>query len=48
MFLLSIKAGAPKWELLGVSGVDKLPAIQWKLLNVNKMSSQKAAKVLNC
>ncbi|MBI2336529.1 MAG: nucleotidyl transferase AbiEii/AbiGii toxin family protein [Deltaproteobacteria bacterium] len=36
-FLLSMKEGAPDWGLLGIPGVDKLPAVQWKLLNIRKM-----------
>jgi predicted nucleotidyltransferase component of viral defense system len=36
-FIVSIKEAAPKWELLGVPGTDKLPAIQWKLANIRKM-----------
>lgn len=36
-FLVSPKEGNPNWDLLGVVGVDKLPAIQWKLANIKKM-----------
>ncbi|NTV53000.1 MAG: nucleotidyl transferase AbiEii/AbiGii toxin family protein [Candidatus Firestonebacteria bacterium] len=46
MFLLSIKAGFPKWELLGVAGIDRLPAIQWKLSNINKMSAKKRSQAI--
>jgi hypothetical protein len=44
MFLLSIKEGAPKWSLLGVEGVDKFPAIQWKVVNIRKMSEKKRSQ----
>lgn len=37
LFLLSLKRGTPEWERLGVTGVDQLPAIQWKLANIKKM-----------
>jgi hypothetical protein len=40
-FLLSIKRGEPEWQLLGIPGINLLPAIQWKLLNIRKMSSAK-------
>ena len=40
-FLLSLKEGAPKWDLLGVPGIEKLPAIQWKLANIQKMKKEK-------
>ena len=36
-FLLSIKMETPKWDLIGIEGIDKLPAIQWKLTNLKKM-----------
>jgi predicted nucleotidyltransferase component of viral defense system len=40
-FLVSFKNGSPQWELLGVPGVEKLPAPQWKLRNISKMSPEK-------
>ncbi len=39
-FLLSIKRGDPDWGQLPYSGIDQLPAIQWKLHNVRKMSAR--------
>lgn len=39
--LLSIKKGEPEWDLMDIKGIDKLPAIQWKLLNIKQMSSRK-------
>ncbi|OGS22014.1 MAG: hypothetical protein A2252_05900 [Elusimicrobia bacterium RIFOXYA2_FULL_39_19] len=40
-FILSVKKGNPEWELLGIEGVDKLPGIRWKLININNMPKQK-------
>ena len=40
-FLLSIKGGKPQWDLLGLEGVEKLPAVQWKLLNIGRMAPEK-------
>ena len=40
-FLLSLKAGEPEWEQLGVEGVEALPWIQWKLRNIRVMHSGK-------
>lgn len=40
-FLISLKQGQPDWNLLGVPNVEKLPAIQWKLLNIQKMTAKK-------
>lgn len=40
-FLLSIKLGEPRWELMGIAGIEKLPAVRWKLLNIGKMGKKK-------
>ena len=40
-FLLTFKRGEPNWELLSLTGVADLPAVQWKLMNVRRMSSAK-------
>jgi len=45
-FILSVKRGDPDWKLLGVEGVDRLPAVQWKLLNVAKMGKDKHKRSL--
>jgi len=47
LFLISIKEGSPKWELLELEGIEKLPGIQWKLNNIKKMDSEKRAIALN-
>ena len=36
-FLLSFKNKKPDWSLLGLEGVDKLPAVRWKLQNIERM-----------
>lgn len=40
-FLLSLKRLEPKWELLGLPGVERLSGPQWKLYNLRKMDSAK-------
>jgi predicted nucleotidyltransferase component of viral defense system len=45
-FLVSIKEGKPRWELLGLEGIERLPGIQWKLQNIAKMSPKKHAAAL--
>ncbi|WP_290792650.1 nucleotidyl transferase AbiEii/AbiGii toxin family protein [Halomonas sp.] len=40
-FLLSFKQGAPDWALLPLPGVDRLPAVRWKLANIQKMWADK-------
>jgi len=36
-FLLSFKRGEPRWELLGVAHARDLPAVRWKLHNLERM-----------
>lgn len=40
-FLVSIKEGEPSWSLLPIPGIEKLPALQWKLINIRKMDQVK-------
>jgi len=40
-FIVSVKEGTPQWELLGLEGIENLPAVKWKLLNIAKMSKAK-------
>lgn len=40
-FLLSFKQGAPDWALFPLQGVDRLPAVRWKLANIHKMHPDK-------
>ena len=37
-FLLSVKRGEPRWELLGLDRVERLPAVTWQLHNLEKMA----------
>lgn len=36
-FLISVKKGNPEWELLGIPHAAKLPAVLWKLHNIEKL-----------
>ncbi|MCR4303378.1 MAG: nucleotidyl transferase AbiEii/AbiGii toxin family protein [Gallionella sp.] len=45
-FLLSFKQGEPDWALLNLPGIEDLPAMQWKLLNIRRMASAKRAQAL--
>jgi predicted nucleotidyltransferase component of viral defense system len=40
-FLLSLKRMEPKWELLGLPGIERLPGPQWKLYNLRRMDPAK-------
>lgn len=42
-FLISIKQGKPDWELLGLPGVEDLPAVRWRLENLAKLDQTKRA-----
>lgn len=41
MFILSFKEGQPDWKLIGLEGIEHLPAVQWKLMNIRRMSKEK-------
>ncbi len=40
-FLISFKQGQPKWSLLGIDGVERLPAVRWKMFNIQNMDKMK-------
>ncbi|MBW1822408.1 MAG: hypothetical protein JRI92_11745 [Deltaproteobacteria bacterium] len=45
-FLISVKKGKPKWDLLGLTSVEDLPAVKWKLMNIKRMDEKKHKKAL--
>ena len=45
-FIVSVKEGMPQWDLIGLEGVQNLPAVQWKLLNIGRMAPAKHQKAL--
>jgi molecular chaperone DnaK (HSP70) len=45
-FLISLKRGQPDWDLLEIPNIEKLPALQWKLINIRKMKPVKRDKAL--
>lgn len=40
-FVLSVKSGEPEWNLLGLRGIENLPGVKWKILNIKNMPSKK-------
>ena len=40
-FLLSFKNKSPDWSLINMKGVESLPAVKWKLINLENMSADK-------
>jgi len=43
-FLLSFKKGEPVWELLPLPDLKNLPAVQWKLINIQNLIRTKPHK----
>ncbi len=37
IFLLSVKHGTPKWNLLDIHHAEQLPAVRWKLHNIEQL-----------
>lgn len=45
-FMISLQEGSPKWDLLELDGINELPAILWKLENIEKMEVTKKKESL--
>lgn len=45
-FLMSFERGEPDWDLLGVPGVADLPAVRWRQQNLDKLSEEKRAALV--
>ena len=43
-FLVGLQAGKPDFELLGLSAASELPAVRWKLLNLNRLIEKDPGK----
>ena len=39
-FLIGFKKGKPNWPLLELEGISNLPAVNWKMLNLERMESK--------
>jgi len=46
-FLLSFKARKPDWTLLQLDHAAELPAVRWKMLNLEKINPEKHALAYN-
>jgi len=42
-----VKESHPRWDLLALEGIENLPAVKWKLLNIGKMDSLKHQKAVH-
>ena len=45
-FIVSVKEGEPRWNLSGVPGIENLPAVQWKLQNIRRMTIAKRREAM--
>jgi predicted nucleotidyltransferase component of viral defense system len=45
-FLMGFKRGKPDWSLLEVPGAADLPAVRWKQINLDKLSTDHRAKLV--
>jgi len=45
-FIISVKSKKPQWDLIEVDHVKDLPAVKWKLLNLDKMDKKSHEQAL--
>ena len=45
-FLVGFKKGTPEWDLLGIPGADKLPAVLWKRQNLDRLPDGKRNELI--
>ena len=45
-FLLGFKKGTPDWSLLPFEGIENLPSVKWKMLNLNRMELSKRKEAI--
>ena len=43
-FLLSLVKATPEWELLDIAHLKQLPALRWKLTNLDKLAKSSPKK----
>lgn len=46
-FLVSFERGAPEWGLLGVEGAKDLPAVKWRMQNLDTLSAEKRSALVS-
>lgn len=44
LFLLSFKKGEPDWGLVALENLSRMPAVQWKLSNIQKLKYKNSSK----
>jgi hypothetical protein len=43
-FLLSLAGNAPEWPILGIAHLEQLPAVRWKLRNLEQLAKRSPKK----
>ncbi len=43
-FLISLVSGEPNWSLMGITHLERLPAIRWKLHNLAQLQKSNPKK----
>lgn len=46
-FLISFERGEPEWDLLDVKGVSELPAVRWRMKNLDTLPPEKRAVLVD-
>lgn len=46
-FLLSVQRAKPEWNLLGMRGAENLPAVKWRMHNLEKMKDEAMKRELS-
>lgn len=46
-FILSVKRKSPNWGLFPIEGIQDLPGIKWKLINLGRMSEKSHSEALH-
>jgi hypothetical protein len=41
-----VKQGKPEWDIIGLTGIENLPAVKWNILNIKNMSPTKHKKAV--
>jgi len=46
-FLIQFKEGIPDWHYFSVPHIKDLPAVKWKILNLNQLGKDKRRQMVN-
>jgi len=46
-FLIGFKEGKPDWSLLPFEGIEELPSVKWKMINLARMEERKRQEAID-